>query len=333
MRRSAGVALVTGGAGFIGSHVTDRLVHGNDYEEVKVVDDLSSGILENLGSLSGNPKISFERCDLTEGGFTLPEGCEVVYHLAANPDVRAGSDNPRIHFRQNILATFNLLEAVRNSRTVQTIVFTSTSTVYGEATKIPTPEDYGPMIPISVYGASKLSAESLISAYASSYGVRAIIFRLANVIGARSNHGIIPDFMKKLRSNPAELEILGDGTQNKSYVHIDDCVEGLLLPNLLSQKTPKVEIYNLGSEDQIDVVKIADIVCAEAGLERVRYRYSPQTADGRGWAGDVKVMKLDVSKLKRAGWKIRMNSEQAVRATARELLSPFFRPGGSMAAP
>jgi len=153
------------------------------------------------------------------------DGVEAVFHLAANPEVKLSSTCPEIHYQQNVVATFNLLEAIRKTGNIKTFIFTSSSTVYGEPTKIPTPEDYAPLKPISVYGASKLACEALISAYAHTYGFKAIIYRLANIVGPRNKHGVIHDFMQKLKTKPKELEILGDGTQNKSYLYINDCIE------------------------------------------------------------------------------------------------------------
>ena len=222
------VSLVTGGAGFIGSSLVDLLMKRG--ESVHVLDNLSSGDLSNVEKWSKHPKFNFNNGDLLNPDDILPalEGCETVYHLAANPEVRSSKASPRDHFDQNILATYNLLEAIRLSGTAKSLIFTSTSTVYGEPSVIPTPETYGPMKPISHYGASKLACEALISSYASMYGFRCILFRLANVIGGRSNHGMIFNFVQKLRVDPRRLEVLGDGSQSKSYLYIDDCVSGLI---------------------------------------------------------------------------------------------------------
>jgi UDP-glucose 4-epimerase len=244
------------------------------------------------------------------------DGCGVVFHLAANPEVRVGSVEPSVHFRENVLATFNLLEALRLRGWKGEFVFTSSSTVYGEA-DMPTLEN-AVLKPISVYGGSKLACEGLISAYACSYGFRALIFRLANVVGPRSEHGVIVDFVRKLRENPKELEILGDGSQRKSYVYVDDCVEVLLLA--LDKTQGVVEVFNVGSEDQVDVLSIARIVVEEMGLEDVDFKVTGGVDGGRGWVGDVKDMLLDVSKLKELGWRPRFNSVEAVRLTVKEML-------------
>jgi len=305
--------LVTGGAGFIGSHLVDRLMERG--EEVIVVDDLSSGSLGNLSRWAGRPEFKFLRADLSEG---VPDvgSVDTIYHLAADPEVRTGSADPGRHYRRNVLATFNVLEYARRSG-ARVLAFASTSTVYGEPSAIPTPEDYGPLMPISVYGATKLAAEAMISAYAYSYGFRAVIFRLANIVGSRSGHGVIYDFIGKLMSNPGELEVLGDGTQSKSYLHVDDCVDAMLIG--ADGSRDRVSIYNVGSEDRISVLDIARIVIEEMGLRDVKVR-PVGGPEGRGWIGDVKVMQLDVSRIEGLGWRPRLGSEGAVRRATRELL-------------
>jgi UDP-glucose 4-epimerase len=302
--------LITGGAGFIGSHLTERLL--KDGYKVAIIDNFSSGKQENLSHELKNPKLALVKDDLKKPAKleTALSGCETVFHFAANPEVRAGSSNPDVHFQQNVVATHNLLETVRKAENKPLLVFTSTSTVYGEPTKIPTPEDYAPLKPISTYGASKLACEALISAYAYTYGFKAIIYRLANIVGPRSQHGVIYDFIQKLQKNPNELEILGDGTQNKSYLHISDCIEAMLLG--LEKSTEQVEIYNVGSEDQIDVKTIAKIAAEKMGLQDIKFKFTGGVDGGRGWKGDVKNMLLDVSKIKSLGWKPKLNSKQAI---------------------
>ncbi len=299
--------LVTGGAGFIGSHLVDRLVE--EGKEVVILDNLSSGVSFL------NPDAEFIKVDLAdrlklEDVFRKKDFSE-VWHIAANPDVRIGSENPDEIYRNNILATYNLLEVMRKNN-VDKIIFTSTSTVYGEAEVIPTPEDY-PTVPISIYGASKLACEALISSYCHTFDMKAWIYRFANVIGKRSNHGVIYDFIIKLRRNPEELEILGNGEQNKSYIYISDCIEAMFSG---LKADDRVNIFNIGSEDQIKVKRIAEIVCEEMGLSP-KFRF---TGGDRGWKGDVPVMLLSIEKLKAMGWKPRYSSEQAVRMAVRDLL-------------
>jgi UDP-glucose 4-epimerase len=306
--------LVTGGAGFIGSHLVDRLIETGN--QVRVIDNLVSGALGNLDRWMGHPDFEFIEGDLLDRDASLEavEGCSQVFHLAANPEVQANKAGPEEHFRQNIEATYSLLEAVAERGGVELLVFASTSTVYGEATVLPTPEGYGPMKPISMYGASKLACEALISAYASMHGFKAVIYRLANVVGPRSNHGVIWDFVGKLRGTPGELEVLGDGTQSKSYLYIDDCVDGFLKG---AESAEQVAIFNIGSMDRTSVLGIAEIVKEETGQPEAKIRLTGGVNGGRGWKGDVKLMQLDTASLRRLGWAPMHNSEEAVRLTAR----------------
>ncbi len=306
--------LVTGGAGFIGSHLIDALLE--EGFDVICLDNFSSGRKELI-------EHNLDKIELIEGDLLNREdikkalkGCEIVFHLAANPDVRVGAINTKIHFDNNIVATYNLLEEMKDAG-VKEIVFTSSSTVYGDAEKIPTPENYGPLIPISLYGASKLAAEALICSYCHTFDMEATIYRFANVVGPRSTHGVIYDFIKKLRKNPDELEILGDGKQRKSYLYIDDCIDAMLFG--MQKKEKQVEIFNIGSEDWIEVKEIADIVSQEMGLNP-KYKFTGGI-DGRGWKGDVKFMRLDISKLKALGWKPKYGSKEAVRMTAKWLIN------------
>jgi UDP-glucose 4-epimerase len=308
-----------GGAGFIGSHLVDALMVRGD--EVCVFDNLSTGSLENVRHWLGSSDFTFIKGDLLSSADLEKlevKRYSVIFHLAANPEVKIGSKNPSIHFQQNIVATHNLLELVRKAESRPTLVFASSSTVYGEASRIPTPEDYAPLKPISIYGASKLACEALIAAYAYTYGFNAVIYRLANIVGPRSRHGVIYDFIQKLRRNPRELEVLGDGTQAKSYLHVDDCVEAMLLG--LERSSGQVEVFNVGSEDQVDVKTIAKIVAEEMELKDVKLAFTGGVDGGRGWKGDVKNMLLDISKLKALGWRPKLNSEQAVREAARSLI-------------
>ncbi|ADE35616.1 NAD-dependent epimerase/dehydratase family protein [Methanohalophilus mahii] len=306
--------LVTGGAGFIGSHLVDRLV--TDGYEVTVFDNLSSGNKKYIESNLDKSDFTFLEGDLLDEP-ALNKACngmDMVYHVAANPDVRLGAENTKVHFDQNIRATYNLLEAMRKNE-VNNLAFTSTSTVYGEATVMPTPEDYGPLVPISLYGASKLACEALITSYSHTFDMNCWLFRFANIIGSRSNHGIIFDFINKLRANPQSLEILGDGKQSKSYLHVSECVNAILFAVEDSRDT--VNIFNIGSEDTISATRIGEIVAEEMGLQDVEFTY---TGGSRGWKGDVPKMQLGVDKLINLGWKPEIDSGGSVRQTVRELL-------------
>ncbi len=309
--------LLTGGAGFIGSHLADELLRlGND---VAVVDNFSSGRREFISHLESNERFSVKEADILSDDIEpLIGDSDCVFHLAANPDVRLGIEDTRVHLDQNIIATYRLLEGMRKTG-VKELLFTSTSTVYGEASQIPTAEDYGPLVPISLYGASKLACEALIASYCHTFDLKACFYRFANVVGSRSTHGVIHDFIEKLRDDPARLEILGrePGTV-KSYCHVSDCVQALVHGwKVLSEP---VEMYNIGSEDAIDVKKIADIVSGELGLKDVEYHWTGGVDDGRGWKGDVRKMLLSIEKLESTGWKPAYGSEDAVRLAARELI-------------
>jgi UDP-glucose 4-epimerase len=314
-----GKILVTGGAGFIGSHLVDAVMAQG--KEVVVFDNLSNGSLENIIRWRSHPAFSFIKGDLlnpTDLAKLEIKSYDLIFHLAANPEVRVGSENPDIHFQQNIAATYNLLELVRKAGNHPTLVYTSTSTVYGEAAKVPTPEDYAPLKPISIYGASKLAGEALVTAYAYTYGFKAVIYRIANVVGPRSRHGVVYDFVQKLKKNWSELEILGDGTQTKSYLYVSDCIEAMLVG--IEKSGEQVEIYNIGSADQIDVKTIANIVVEEMGLKDVKFVFTGGVDGGRGWIGDVKNMQMDINKIKKQGWKPRLSSEQAIRQTVKSYI-------------
>ncbi len=296
--------VVTGGAGFIGSHVVDRLV---DLDEIIVIDNFSSGRMEYVNEGAEVVKADLSRDDIEE----YLRGAEEVWHIAANPDVRIGAEKPDEIYANNILATYRLLEAMRKAM-VGRVIFTSTSTVYGEADVIPTPEDC-PTHPISLYGASKLACEALIESYCHTFDMQAWIYRFANVIGKRSTHGVIYDFIMKLKKNPDELEILGNGEQNKSYIYISDCIDAMFAGLKADER---VNIFNIGSEDQVKVRRIAEIVCEEMGLNPV-FRF---TGGDRGWKGDVPVMLLSIERLKAVGWRPKYSSEEAVRKAVRDLL-------------
>jgi len=310
--------LVTGCAGFIGSHLTDALLR--EENEVIGLDNLSAGKMDFLKDASRSDKFRFVQKDTLKDDLNdVMDGVDVVFHMAANPDVRQGPKNTRTHLDQNIIATFNVLEAMRESG-AKGICFPSTSTVYGEADIIPTPENYGPLLPISIYGASKLSCEALIASYAHTFEMEGVIYRFANVVGPRSTHNVLHDFIRKLREDPTRLEILGaePGT-NKSYVHVSDCISAMLV-SAKAAASP-VDVFNIGSEDRLNVLGIADIVVQEMGLHDVRYDWTGGVRGGVGWIGDVKAMLLSVDKLKGTGWKPSMGSANSIRRAVREILS------------
>jgi UDP-glucose 4-epimerase len=307
--------LVTGGAGFIGSHLVDRLLSGN---RVTVFDNFSSGRRDHLSCHVGNPNFRLIEADLLDSRAIerAVEGMDMVFHIAANPDVKLGAEDTRVHLDQNVIATYNLLDAMREAG-VQRIAFTSTSTVYGEADVVPTPEDYGPLKPISLYGASKLSCEALISSYCHTFGMQSWIYRFANIVGARGTHGVLVDFIRKLQANPAELEILGSGRQRKSYLEVKDCVDAMV--RCVDGSDEETNIFNIGSSDSVDVTEIADIVAGQMGLSDVKYRYTGGV-DGRGWKGDVKVMQLSIDRISKLGWTPRRSSTESIKVAVDALL-------------
>ncbi|WP_321504820.1 NAD-dependent epimerase/dehydratase family protein [uncultured Methanoregula sp.] len=306
--------VVTGGAGFIGSHLVDSLVaQGRD---VLVIDSLCAGKRDTIeGHIASGRARLLNRDLLADGWQDSFKGAGCVYHLAADPDVRQSAMTPDPTFRNNIIATYRVLEAMR-IHGVPEIVFTSTSTVYGNASVIPTPENYAPFEPVSVYGATKLACEALISAYCHSFGMKSWQFRFANIIGARSGHGVITDFIRKLGEDSQELEILGDGKQTKSYLEVHECVDAMHFAR--AHARDPVNIFNIGSEDWIDVRSIADILVEEMRLTGVKYRF---TGGALGWVGDVPKMQLSIDRLKALGWKPRLGSRESVRIAVQAALA------------
>ena len=307
--------LVTGGAGFIGSHLVERLLLDN---EVTVLDNFSSGRIEFLEPYRDIPDFHLLTGDLMNPKIldNAVSGKDFIFHLAANPDVKRGSEDTHVHLEQNVLATYNLLEAMRKND-VRQMAFTSTSTVYGEAAQVPTPEDYGPLLPISLYGASKLSCEALISSYCHTFQMQSWIYRFANIVGERGTHGVLVDFIRKLRENSGKLEILGSGKQRKSYLEVKDCIRAMI--HAVEHSSGEVNVFNIGSEDSVDVTEIADIVVGQMGLDGVEYNYTGGI-DGRGWRGDVKLMLLSIEKIKMLGWSPELGSARALEVAVKALL-------------
>ena len=308
--------LVTGGAGFIGSHLVDRFV--KEGFGVKIIDNLSSGRLENLTQYRNGSRVEVVMRDLKkmEDALKAVDGADVVFHFAANPEVRVSTINPEIHFNENVVATFNLLEAMRR-KDVKELVFASSSSVYGEPEQIPVSED-APIRPVSVYGASKAACENLIHAYVKLYGMKAVILRYANVVGPRLRHGVVWDFVNKLRKNPNELEILGDGGQIRSYIYIDDAIEATI--SAWRKSFSNFNVYNVASEDWLTVDEVADEVIKAMGLLGVKRVHKP-LLHGVGWPGDVKRIALRIDRLKTLGFTPRFSSRDAVRLTVKSLLA------------
>ncbi|UCF49301.1 MAG: NAD-dependent epimerase/dehydratase family protein [Thermoplasmatales archaeon] len=307
-------AFVTGGAGFIGSHLVDKLLDRGDY--VTSFDNLSSGKKDFFKHNKKNDKFRFVEADLLNLKQVKKEikGHDVIFHIAANPFVRLGEEQTRLDLEQGPIATYNVLESMRLNN-IKKIVFSSSSVVYGETPKIAIPETYGPSLPISLYGAGKLAGEGLISAFCGTFDFQTWIYRFANVVGIRGTHGVIVDFIAKLKKNPKELEILGDGRQQKPYLHVSDIVDGIIFG--FEHSNDQINLFNLGCDSNTTVTRIAELVVDELNLRDVKFNY---TGGARGWAGDVPRFQLDISKIKKLGWKESYTSDDAVRKAIREVL-------------
>jgi UDP-glucose 4-epimerase len=300
--------LVTGAAGFIGSNLVDRLLR--DGHDVVGFDNFSTGQERFLDLARSSPAFRLVRGDTLDLA-ALTEavaGCDAVFHLAANADVRFGLDHPKKDVEQNTLATFNVLEAMR-ANGVKRVAFSSTGSVYGEAEVIPTPENAPFPLQTSLYGASKLAGESLIQAYCEGYGFEGYIFRFVSILGERYSHGHVFDFYKSLRADASELRVLGNGKQRKSYLHIDDCLDAILLA--MSRPTGKVHVYNLGTDEYCQVNDSIGWICETLGVSpRLDY-----TGGDRGWVGDNPFIFLDCSRIRSLGWKPKLSIREGIVRT------------------
>jgi UDP-glucose 4-epimerase len=307
--------LVTGAAGFIGSNLVDRLLA--DGHEVIGVDNFSTGRRRFLEGALRSPKFKLQERDLFDDSALkdLMTGVDSVFHFAANADVRDGLLHPRKDLEQNTIVTSNVLEAMRHAG-VKKIGFSSTGSVYGEAKVIPTPEDAPFPIQTSLYGASKLAGEGLISAYAEGYGMQARIFRFVSILGERYTHGHVYDFVKRLQKDPSKLDILGNGKQRKSYLYVGDCVEAILSA-MRTETSRRVEIYNLGTDEYTEVNVSVDAISQKLKINPKRV-YS---GGERGWVGDNPFIFLDCSKIKATGWKASKTIAESVGLTVDYLLA------------
>ncbi len=306
--------LVTGGAGFIGSHLDDALIARG--HQLTIVDNLVLGRKENIEHLIGNPNFRFIEADLLD----MPKMREIfaegkfdmVYHLAANSDIQKGGKDPMVDYNLTFNTTFNVLQLLKEFE-IKKFFFASTSAIYGETYDILN-EDYGPLKPVSNYGAGKLASEAFISAFSSTYGIQTWITRFPNVVGERFTHGVIYDFIKKLRKNPEELEVLGNGEQCKPYVYVKDLVEAILY--VIDHASEKYNVYMIGSDSRTKVKEIAAMVIEEMGLNaKIRY-----TGGDRGWVGDVPEFRYDLTKINKLGWTSPHNSNESVRLAIQKAL-------------
>jgi len=308
--------LVAGGAGFIGSNLIDALlVEGS---QVVCIDNFFIGTKDNIAHLQGKPNFTFYEQDLADlpalKDIFAAEKFDYVFHMAANSDIQASATAPEVEYKNTYTTTFNILECMRLYG-VKNLFFCSTSAVYGDAMGAEVDENYAPLEPISYYGACKLGSEALIGAYSYMNNFHSLVFRFPNVIGPRLTHGVIFDFMKKLRENPWELMILGDGQQCKPYLYVKDLVDCIMR---FKDGLPEgVTLYNVGGSTQSTVTGIAEIVCREMGLKDVRFSY---TGGRGGWKGDVPVFAYNLDKIHAAGWQASLSSDEAVAQTVRDVL-------------
>ena len=306
-------AFVTGGAGFIGSHIVDYLIAQG--AGVTVYDNLTTGFRANLGDHRGNPAFQFIQGDILDFDLLARSlaGHDAVFHFQANADVRGGMKKTRIDLEQNTTGTWNVLEAMR-LHGAKLLIFSSSATVYGEPDRFPTPED-APLIQTSLYGASKLAGEAMLQAYSEYFGIRSIAFRFVSWIGARYSHGVVFDFVTKLRQDPRRLEVLGDGKQRKSYLDVRDGVSGIF--TAVERFGGVKGVFNLGHDEFMNVLDLAQIVLSEMGLENVEIC---TTGGERGWLGDSPIVHLDTRRIKALGWIPEIAIETGIRSTVRHLL-------------
>jgi len=307
--------VITGGAGFIGSQLADNLLAQG--HAVTAIDNLSWGKKDFLAHNLTNKNYTFLDVDLLDKHSLkdkFPADVDVVFHLAANSDIMRGTVEPEIDLNNTTIATFNLLDVMR-TREIKQIFYTSGSGVYGDVGETFTDENFSPLLPISMYGATKLAAEAMISAFVNLYEMQAWILRPANIIGPRATHGVIYDFINKLKVNPRSLSVYGDGQQSKSYLYVDDVISAI---NLVWNKAREpINIYNISSHTYITVQEIAEIVIDSMGLSGTEILCSGGV---RGWKGDVPVVRLDTSRIEALGWNTRFSSREAVQQTVKDIL-------------
>lgn len=305
-------AFVTGGGGFVGSSLVQRLHQAG--HSVLAYDNFSTGQRRFLDDLAGSSRFTVDEGDTLDAGrlTAAMRGCDVVFHLAANADVRFGTEHPRKDFDQNTVATFNVLEAMR-ANGVKRIAFSSTGSVYGEPHVFPTPEDAPFPVQTSLYGASKLAGEGLIQAYCEGFGFQGYIFRFVSILGERYSHGHVFDFYRSLRSNPRELRILGDGHQKKSYLYVHDCIDAILLA--MDKARENVNVFNLGTDEYCEVNDSVGWITDHLGLNPVRH----YTGGERGWIGDSPFIFLDATKVRALGWKPTLTIREGIIKTLKYL--------------
>jgi UDP-glucose 4-epimerase len=319
--KSFSTCLVTGGAGFIGSHLIDALLADKTVEEVRVLDNFSSGRREHLFHHQNGSRLKVHAIELLDLEKILPHFKDVstVFHLAANPDARWGIDNTRLDLEQETIVTYNVLESMRRNNVPQ-IIFSSSGTVYGDVGTTVTHEGLGPCLPVSLYGAGKVASEGLISAFCGTFGTRAVIFRFGNIIGERTTHGAVFDFIRQLAKNSGELKVLGNGFQAKPYVYVRDLVAGLMFgkKKCAELEASKFDVFNLAPGGATNVRFIAEELVSQLGfVGRTKIQYGESA---QGWPGDVPQSRMDSAKLAKAGFSLSRSSNEAVRHAIRQIL-------------
>ncbi|MEY2518444.1 MAG: UDP-glucose 4-epimerase [Verrucomicrobiota bacterium] len=301
---------ISGGAGFIGSHLLRFLLADTTVKRIVIFDNFTSGRLSYIEEVSSDARVQIVNADLKDGAAVTSAmaGCDAVFHLAANPDIAKAVTQPDIDFWEGTYLTQNVLEAMRINH-VPKILYTSGSGIYGENPGVAFAEDYGPCIPISTYGASKLACEGLIAAYCHMFDLCGFAFRFANVVGARQTHGVGYDFVRRLRSDPTRLRILGDGTQKKSYIHVDDVLAAIRVAD--ARSTKRYDMFNVATGDYITVREIADLALKVMGLPAGKTSYE-FTGGDRGWKGDVPMVRFDCTKIEALEWRCQRTSAEAV---------------------
>ena len=309
---------IAGGAGFIGSHFTDRLLGDPAVSRVTLYDNFSTGREWHYAHHAGDVRLNVVRADIkdTEALRTAMAGHDAIIHLASNADISLAIADPDIDFREGTLLTRQVLEAARVTG-VRCVLYASGSGVYGELGEFEAQEDYGPMLPISTYAASKLAGEALLCSYCYLFGFRACAFRFGNVVGPRQTHGVGFDFLRQLLSNPNELRILGDGSQSKSYIHVEDVIDAVFCAY---HKTGKpYEVFNVATGDYVTVTQIAELAVSAVGLDPAAVRLV-YTGGDRGWKGDVPVVRLNTDRIRALGWRCRHGCRHALRDSLRAML-------------
>ena len=311
------VYFIAGGAGFIGSHLVRKILFDEVDSKVIIYDNFSSGQMWHLEDVLNDGRLEIIKGDIKDIDLLVNsmKSVDCVYHFASNPDISKAVTQPDIDFWEGTYLTNNIIEAIRRNN-VSKLIYASGSGVYGDAGYIETDEDYSPMVPISTYGASKLAGEALISSYCFMFGLNAAAFRFANVVGPNQTHGVGYDFLNKLIKNPSKLDILGNGTQSKSYIYVSDVLKAIRMVE--TKYLNGYSYFNVATNDYISVKEIADVVVKVMGIENVELNFGE---GDRGWKGDVPIVRLNSDKIRNLGWKNEYNSEQAIEESVKHMLN------------